>query len=241
MSRSCQDLTQPMSRVLSPAASTIGENAIMSTSDTSTDESDSLAVRPPVQRRSRESWTRALDAGVAILEEGGYDAFTIAAVCERASIPPRAIYARVDTKDALFLAVYEHGLARARAAQDAYSDDRWTQLNPAERITEAVNTLAGIFREFDRFLGAIVLVSGAHSEVNRRGARYVGELADLFVVAICGASPSVSAESRTRTYFHSLFSTLAIRVAYGPEFLAPIGDEQLVDQLIDMGRRYLID
>ena len=44
-----------------------------------------LEVRPPKQQRSREAWNRVLDAGVAILEDGGYDAFTIAAVCERAA------------------------------------------------------------------------------------------------------------------------------------------------------------
>ncbi len=31
-----------------------------------------------------------LDAGVALLEEAGYEGFTIAAVCERAQVPPRA-------------------------------------------------------------------------------------------------------------------------------------------------------
>ena len=43
-----------------------------------------LEVRPPKQQRSRQAWNRVLDAGVSILEDGGYDAFTIAAVCERA-------------------------------------------------------------------------------------------------------------------------------------------------------------
>ena len=65
-----------------------------------------LEVRPPKQRRSREAWQRVLDAGVAILEDGGYDAFTIAAVCARARVAPPAIYARTTSKDALFLAVY---------------------------------------------------------------------------------------------------------------------------------------
>lgn len=89
------------------------------TSSTSADNGagDPLAIRPPLQRRSREAWARVLDAGVALLAEGGYEAFTIAAVCDRAQVAPRAIYARTDSKDALFLAVYEHGLARVRADQ----------------------------------------------------------------------------------------------------------------------------
>src|SRR3954468_9843732 len=91
-----------------------------------------LQVRPPKQRRSREAWNRVLDAGVAILEDGGYDAFTIAAVCERARVAPPAIYARTASKDALFLAVYEHGIARLRADEGVFADTaRWADLGPA--------------------------------------------------------------------------------------------------------------
>ncbi len=63
--------------------------------------SNVVSVRQPVQRRSRERWTWALEGGVALIEEGGYEALTIAAVCERAGVPPRLIYERVSNKDAL--------------------------------------------------------------------------------------------------------------------------------------------
>ena len=100
--------------------------------DAETSSIDDLEVRPPKQQRSREAWNRVLDAGVAILEDGGYDAFTIAAVCERAAVAPTAIYARTTSKDALFLAVYEHGIGRLRAEQGVFADaDRWTGLPPA--------------------------------------------------------------------------------------------------------------
>ena len=74
--------------------------------DPAPDVPDHLTIRPPRQERSRRAWDRVLDAGVALLEEAGYEGFTIAAVCERAQVPPRAIYDRAPTKDALFLAVY---------------------------------------------------------------------------------------------------------------------------------------
>ena len=80
-----------------------------------------LALREPRQRRTREQWDRILDAGVRLLEEGGYEAFTIAALCERAEVPPRALYARAATKDALFLAVYERGMSRVLAGHQACS------------------------------------------------------------------------------------------------------------------------
>src|SRR4051812_49825918 len=91
-----------------------------------------LQVRPPKQRRSREAWNRVLDGGVAFLEDGGYDAFTIAAVCERARVAPPAIYARTASKDALFLAVYEHGIARLLADQAVFTEAaRWAGRGPA--------------------------------------------------------------------------------------------------------------
>src|SRR3954454_23905368 len=97
-----------------------------------TDAAD-LEIRPPRQQRSREGWNRVLDAGVALLEEGGYDAFTIAALCERAGVAPRAVYARADNKDALFLAVYEHGAQRLRAEHAVFADDaRWQALEPVD-------------------------------------------------------------------------------------------------------------
>src|SRR3954468_7418885 len=104
-----------------------------------------LDVRPPKQQRSRQAWNRVLDAGVAILEDGGYDEFTIAAVCRRAAVAPTAIYARTTSKDALFLAVYEHGIAGMVAEQEVFADDdHWAELPPAELIRTAVAELVGI-------------------------------------------------------------------------------------------------
>src|SRR4051795_6101962 len=115
-----------------------------------------LGVRPPKPQRSRDAWNRVLDAGVALLEDGGYDAFTIAAVCERASVAPPAIYARTTSKDALFLAVYEHGIARLRAEQDVFTDGtRWAGLSAADRVRAAVAEMVGISLRHQRFLRAV--------------------------------------------------------------------------------------
>ncbi|MEV5354955.1 hypothetical protein [Streptomyces sp. NPDC052693] len=45
---------------------------------TPTERTDDLAIRQPRQERTRQAWARILDAGVALIEEGGYEAFTIA-------------------------------------------------------------------------------------------------------------------------------------------------------------------
>nr|WP_280860220.1 helix-turn-helix domain-containing protein [Streptomyces sp. SAI-144] len=52
--------------------------------------------------------------------EGGYDAFTIAAVCERAQVAPRTIHDRTPSKEPPFRAVSEHGLLLGTALSDLH-------------------------------------------------------------------------------------------------------------------------
>ena len=205
-----------------------------------------MEVRPPLQRRSREAWSRVLHAGVAILEDGGYDAFTIAAVCERARVAPTALYARTTSKDALFLAVYEHGVARLRAGQEVLADEgRWTGLAPADLVRAAVAETVRISLRQERFLRAVVLVSAAHAEVRRRGSRYSQELGEGFAEIVLRARDAIrheDPEAAVRSCFGTVFATSMIRVAYGPGFAtpAPVDDDAFVADLGETAVRYLL-
>lgn len=204
-----------------------------------------LGVRPPRQKRSREAWLRVLDAGVALLEEGGYEGFTIAAVCERALVAPRAIYDRIDSKDALFLAVYEHGIARVRADEVVFTDeDRWRDASAGELAVGAVREVAGIFQRHGPFLRAVVLVSGAHPEVYRRGVTYSQELSDLFARVLLrdrGQIDHPDPDTAVRAAFTTVFSALVVRVAYGPAIVVADRDEDtFLGSLGEMVRRYLL-
>ncbi|MCX4457503.1 MULTISPECIES: TetR/AcrR family transcriptional regulator [unclassified Streptomyces] len=217
------------------------------TSSTSADNGagDPLAIRPPLQRRSREAWARVLDAGVALLAEGGYEAFTIAAVCDRAQVAPRAIYARTDSKDALFLAVYEHGLARVRADQGVFADaDHWRGLAPDRLVDRAVRAVAGIFARHAPLLRSVILISGAHPEVHRRGATYSAELGRLFAGVLLEVRDHLDhddPESAVRAAYTVLFSSLVVRVAYGPAIAGSEADEDtFLASLSDMACRYLL-
>jgi AcrR family transcriptional regulator len=205
---------------------------------------ESLEIRPPVQRRSREAWDRVLNAGVHLLEEGGYDAFTIAAVCNRAQVAPRALYDRADNKDALFLAVYEHGMARVRADQAVLTDqERWRDLPPDQLATQMVSEVAAIFFRHAAFLRAVVLISGVHAEVYRRGAYYSQQLGDQVTNLMLRARDDIDnpdPETAVRAAFNAVFSALVLRIAYGPAFAAPDIDEQtFLQTLSTMVRRYL--
>ena len=205
-----------------------------------------LEVRPPKQARSREAWHRVLDAGVAILEEGGYEAFTIAAVCERAQVAPTAIYARTTSKDALFLAVYEHGVARLRADQAVFADARrWAGLAPTALVRAAVAEMVGISLRHQRFLRAVVLISAAHPEVARRGSGYAQDLGERFARVVLRAAAAVrhpDPEAAIRSCFTTVFASSVIRVAYGAGFASqsPLDDDGYVADLGEMAVRYLL-
>ncbi len=205
----------------------------------------SLAIRPPLQRRSREAWQRVLDAGVSLLEEGGYEAFTIAAICERAGVPPRAVYDRADSKDALFLAVYEHGTARVRADHERLLDGpRWEAMGPDALAREAVREVAGIFARHAAFLRAVILISGVHPEINRRGSSNAHDLGRQFSDLLLSRSAAEIAhpdpEAAIRRAFDVVFSTLVLRVAFGPGFASPeADDETFLDGLTAMVSGYL--
>jgi AcrR family transcriptional regulator len=208
-------------------------------------DADALRIRQPLQQRSREAWTRVLDAGVALLEQGGYLALTIAAVCERANVPPRAIYDRAASKDALFLAIYEHGMQRVQKDNARFAEvSRWQDLAAPELVDRAVRDLADVFMRNAAFLRAVVLISGVHPEISRRGSLYSRELGTQFTTLlfrlrdqIDHPDPAVAASAM----FNAVFSTLVLRTMYGPGFATPVDDhETFVTALSTMARRYLL-
>ncbi len=197
---------------------------------------DDLAVRAPLQRRTREQWRRVLDAGVRLLEEGGYEAFTIAALCSSAGVPPRALYARAATKDALFLAVYEHGMERVLASEEVFADAEQWERDDRRRVEKAVRSLVRVFEDNAAFLRAVVLISGAHPEVRRRGEAYRAAIGRVFssVLVPAGASPR-----EREACFAMVFATMVVRTAYGPGFDLDEPDA-MVDELVTMAQRYLL-
>lgn len=202
-----------------------------------------LAIRPPRYRPAREAWNRVLDAGLSLLEEGGYGAFTISAICERANVAPRAIYDRADSKDALFLAVYEHGAARLRAEHAVFSDaKRWQQPTAEALASDAVRAVAGIFARNAAFLRSVVLISGVHPEIYRRGARDERDLSDRFTDVILHVREDIrrpDPEAAIRMAFHAVFSSLVLRVGWTQLASGTIDGEPFVAELITMVNRYL--
>ena len=185
-----------------------------------------------------------LDAGLALLEERGYEGFTIAAVCERAHVVPRVLYARVDNKEALFLAVYEYGIARVNRAAAVFADDRqWCDLPPGQVVRKAVREVVDLLQRHEAFMRSIVRISGVHEEVNRRGSRYSQELGNAFSRRLLDVRDRIDGpdpETVIRVAYNTVFSAVIMRVAYGPAFAtAPVDDGTFCETLTTMVLRYL--
>jgi AcrR family transcriptional regulator len=181
-----------------------------------------LSVRPAQQRRSKEAWTRVLDAGVAVLTEKGSEGFTIAAVCERAGVTPPTIYRRAPNKDALFLAVYEHGIAQVRATE--YDKLTEPSLPPdsdaAAVVRHSVRTIAETFFAHRDFLRAVIIISATNETVHGRGVDASNVLAATFNRLTDSVTAPDLEESRT-TFFQMLFGALVLRTGFGGDFAMP--------------------
>jgi len=91
--------------------------------------------------------------------------------CERAGVAPPAIYTRTTSKEVLVLAVHEHGITRLQVVRGGFDDaDRWARLSPPALVRTAVVEAVGGMLAHRRILRAVVLISAAHPEVQRRGS-----------------------------------------------------------------------
>jgi len=209
--------------------------------------SNDLRVNPPKQERSRLAWVRVLDAGVEIIEAGGYEAFTIAAVCERAEVSIPSIYARTKSKEALFLAVYDHKLSAIDATEVEVFEHspRWRDLSDEGLVREAVREVGARFLDHGAFLRVIVNRSAVDPEIRRRGKHHVSKLSKRFCslvlereISISHADPHRAADAT----FRMLFASLTAFVSYGPLFMSDrdVSAAELVADLEDVAVAYLL-
>jgi AcrR family transcriptional regulator len=201
-------------------------------------------VRPPKQKRSQESLERVLEASIGLLEERGFDAFTVQEVSQRAEVSVGAIYARFGSKENLLRAVHRHSMEALQEAQTeavAALDGR-----PArEVIVEAVRTVAGIFRGNEPLLRAFMHLGAIDDEISRRGSEVSTDLAKQFEATILAHGDEIahpSPETAVDVAFRMAYCTFARQVMYGPTFESnrPIGWDELVDEVGNACAAYLL-
>jgi AcrR family transcriptional regulator len=202
-------------------------------------------VRPPQQERSRASFERVLDAAQSLIEDGGYQGFTVAEVSRRARVSIGSIYARVPSKDALFHAVHERVMGEIAEAHTALAaPERWASSSTSELIRGAVREVAAQFSGHARFLRVAMHRGAVDEHVATVGSAASSREAELFTALlltreaeIAHADPQLAVD----VAYRMAYCTLARQVMYGPTFESQhrVGWDELVDELGDACVRYL--
>src|SRR5829696_8065582 len=123
-------------------------------------------LRPPQQRRSRESLERILSAGADVLADRGYDGFTIGEVSRKAKVSVGSVYGRFENKDAL---VYEiHRRLLERLTPPEIPDDPTADLLSA--VEHAVRRLADATDGERALLRAFMLRGPVDEQVAAQGS-----------------------------------------------------------------------
>ncbi|MFI8537582.1 TetR/AcrR family transcriptional regulator [Streptomyces aquilus] len=174
-----------------------------------------------LQERSRRSQQDILKAGYELLEEGGVDALTVAAVAERAGMAVGSIYRRFGDKEGLLLAI-QHAFTENLQAEitQRMSVERLRLLrDPAVAIAEAVGAISDVFQAHEALLRVFLLLGTRHEAVRAEGSRVSVEGNRHFAEAlrhtpIAHPDPTAALDFA----FRLTYSTIAHRVTHG-EFL----------------------
>jgi AcrR family transcriptional regulator len=187
-------------------------------------------VRPPLQERSRAGWERILDTGLALLEEGGYEALSISEVCRRAEVSAPSIYARVDGRLGLFLAVYERGIARVVATEDRAFG------RAAGSVERTVEAIVEVFETHAAFLRAVIRHSSSDPQLLERGAAESRRVLGRIIAALPRDRPDMLVHVG-----RMLYTECAFRAMYGERFLSSIPEsrESFTTRLTFVARRML--
>jgi AcrR family transcriptional regulator len=176
----------------------------------------SALPRPPLQARTREGWSRILAVGLELLEQGGWEALTIAEVCRRAPVSAPTIYARVDGREGLFAAVYEYGMEAVRETERRVfgSLERGGLHDP----TTVVRAVAEVFDLHSSLLRAVISRSSASPELLARGSAEAHRVIEA-VARLLAVEQSVG-----RAAGRLVFSEALVRVMYGSDFYVSGGE-----------------
>jgi AcrR family transcriptional regulator len=204
------------------------------------------SVRPPRQERSRASFERVLQAARELLEEDGYQSFTLARVSERAGVSIGSIYARVPSKDALFYAIHERVMQEVSDFYEVTAREEKVDhdLPISDLIHETIRVFAEPFHTHAAFLRVVMHRGAVDDVVATFGSQASSAQAEQFRSVVLSrrdeithADPALAAD----VAFRMVYCTLARQVMYGPTFESKkrVKWNVLVDELGNAVSAYL--
>src|SRR3954462_13048013 len=202
-------------------------------------------VRPPQQRRSRESLERVLTAGERVLADNGYEGFTIGEVSRRAKVSVGSVYGRFDNKEALIHAIHARMMARLTPPGEAGAggtDDPGEDLGAA--VARGVRALAGRMGRERKLLRAFMVRGAVDPTIAAPGSESSRATARAFKTAVLAHEGEIGhddPELAADIAFRMVYDVLARQVMHGPTFESEcmIAWGDLFDELIAALLAYL--
>jgi AcrR family transcriptional regulator len=203
------------------------------------------AVRPPKQRRSRESYERVLDAAHTLLEENGFEGFTVQEVAARSGVSIGAIYERFGNKESLLRAVHARLMESMSKAGEAAAATAASADGATTAIAAAVAGMARVMHDNCKALRAFMHLGAVDEVISARGSEASIALSKEFKRSLMPHAgefrhprPAVALD----VAFRIAYSTLARQVMYGPVFESDqrLSWKRLVDELGGACAAYLL-
>ncbi len=202
-------------------------------------------IRPPLQRRSQESLERVLTAGFEVLKEHGFDGFTLQEVSRRAGVSIGSIYSRVQSREALIMAIYERVMDWADE-QDAISrDGSRYDLDPRERIELIVTDMATAMLAHGDTLRVFMRQAPLNPEVWERGSAKSKATAEIFSAALLERREDINhtdPELAVDMAWRMVYTLIARWITHGSNFESPrpLDETTMVRELAHAIADYLL-
>ncbi|WP_448624979.1 TetR/AcrR family transcriptional regulator [Geodermatophilus sp. URMC 64] len=211
--------------------------------------SDPSIVPPALQARSRVTQDRIFVAGTRLLEEGGPEALTVAAVAAAAGVAVGSVYRRFGDKERLLGAIQARFTEDFRAEfRQRVSDTGLTAATPpAQVIAAAVTGVAETFRAHAPLLRVFMLLGTQNPVVLEEGATASMEGArtfrDTVMLAAAALRHHPDVEAAIDFAYRLTYAGCAHRVIHGEhlESSRPLSWDQLIDQLCVAVTAYLLE
>ena len=178
-------------------------------------------VRPPKQRRSRQSYERVLDAAHALLEQNGFEGLTVQEVAARSGVSVGAIYERFGNKETLLRDVHARLMESMSQAGDLAGGPAEGAHDAAAAVAAMVDAMARVMNDNRKALRAFMHLGAVDEVISARGSQASIALSKTFKRALTPYAAEFrhpEPEVALDVAFRIAYSTLARQVMYGPVF-----------------------
>ncbi|MFI7699502.1 TetR/AcrR family transcriptional regulator [Nonomuraea sp. NPDC049480] len=203
----------------------------------------SLDLPPAQQARSQLTQKRILEAGTALLEEGGTEALTVAAVASRAGVSVGSVYRRFGDKDRLLAALQHDMIDQFRA--DIIHRFTPQRADPAALVASAVAGFTETFQAHERLMCVFITAGTTDPAVARAGSEASIDAGHVFRRFLEPIMPMIEApepELRLDVVYRLVYGACLNRVLNGERFESerPLTWDQLTDELVNVACLYLL-